>query len=444
MVVKTMARMRNSILGTCLALWSSIAVAQEPCLPLTDCVTDECGGGSVAELSCFEEFCSRDTLTGDWLGARTSLAEKGISFQADLTQFYMGNTTGGIDQEFRYAGHGDYVTMLDMDKLAGLKGMFVKLRAEHRFGESLAGATGSWLPPNLLAGLPVSNSEELFLTNVLFTQFLSEEFAVFAGKMDTLDGDTNAFAHGRGKTQFSNLGFVINPILLRSVPYSTLAAGFVYLYESKPLLTFSVLNATDTTTTAGFDQLFQNGVTLATELDLPTTFFDMPGHQTFGGAWSSREYVSLDQDPRIILPNVPVNRETGTWGLYWNFDQYLYTYADDPTLGWGLFGRAGIGDESTNPLSWFLSFGVGGHSPIRSRHADSFGVGWYYFDTSNDLEATFAPLVGSLQAGQGVELYYDIAVTKWCHVTPDMQVLTSPQENLDTSLVVGVRTNLSF
>lgn len=44
----------------------------------------------------------------------------------------------------------------------------------------------------------------------------------FAGHGDYVilaDGDTNAFAHGRGKTQFSNMGFVFNPIVSATVPY---------------------------------------------------------------------------------------------------------------------------------------------------------------------------------------------------------------------------------
>ena len=56
-------------------------------------------------------------------------------------------------------------------------------------------------------------------------QFLAPWVAVLGGKIETLDGDQNAFASGRGKTQFSNLAFVLNPALLRSVPYSALGGG---------------------------------------------------------------------------------------------------------------------------------------------------------------------------------------------------------------------------
>jgi len=65
---------------------------------------------------------------------------------------------------------------------------------------------------------------------------LTDAFSVFAGKMDTLDGDMNAFAHGRGKTQFSNMGFVFNPIVGATVPYSTLGAGFVFHPDDRPMI----------------------------------------------------------------------------------------------------------------------------------------------------------------------------------------------------------------
>jgi len=279
---------------------------------------------------------------------------------------------------------------------------------------------------------------------VLFTQAFSESFAVFAGKMDTLDGDMNAFAHGRGKDQFSNMAFVFNPIALRTVPYSTLGAGFVILRDMQPLFTFTVLNSTDTTQTSGFDELFAQGATLNGELRVPTKFFALPGHQLLGGTWSSRDYVALGQDPRIVLPNVPIQPADGSWSLYWNFDQYLKVYSNDPLRGWGVFGRAGIGDDKANPLAWFLSFGVGGNSPFCGRELDTFGVGWYYTGTSSRIGPILETLFGPIGDGQGVELFYNIAVTPWLNLTPDLQVIVPAREQVDTSVVVGLRAKAVF
>ncbi len=403
------------------------------------------GWFSAPDPWCCAGLGDRTQLTGDWFGTRTSLAESGVSVDADSTLFYMGVASGGIDREFLFSGHNDYVINMDLGKLGVQEGLFVKLRAEHRFGESLARSTGALLPSNVSADLPVPNSEEVYLTNVLFTQMFSERFGVFVGKLDTLDGDVNAFAHGRGKTQFSNLAFVASPIVLRTAPYSTLGTGFVILGEgAEPLFTFSILNPTDTAKTSGFDELFNDGVTLVGELRLPTEVFGLPGHQLFGASWSSREYAALDQDPRIILPNVPITRQDGSWSVYWNFDHYLYVDPENSERGWGVFGRAGLADAETNPIEWFLSFGVGGHSMVPGREKDTFGAGWYRSGTSSELAPFLQTALGGVGDGQGVELYYDVEVTPWLHVTPDLQVVRPARESVDTATIAGMRARVIF
>ncbi len=401
---------------------------------------DDCCGSY--DTSCFSS--NRQYLTGDWGGLRTDLAESGINFQADVTQFNFRTVSGGLEQDYRYSGHGDYVMNIDAGKLGLQEGLFVKVRAEHRFGESLAGATGAALPSTVLSDLPVADNEELLLTDVLFTQAFSQNFAVFFGKMNTLDGDVNAFAHGRGKSQFSNLAFVASPMPLRTVPYSTLGAGFVWMENGEPIFTFTAINPIDTASTIGLNELFAEGVTLVAETRIPTTFFNKPGHQLVGGTWSSRDYVSLNQDPRIIFPVIPIAQSSGSWSLYWNFDQYLVTDPCDPTKGWGVFGRAGVGDDDTNPLAWFLSFGVGGTSPIPGRSDDGFGAGWYYSGLSDEIGPLISAAVGGISDGQGIELFYRAQLTPWFHVSPDFQIIFPGRDIADTAYVLGLRSNISF
>ena len=379
-------------------------------------------------------------LTGDWCGNRDWLACHGVTFDLDVAHFYQGVTTGGLERHFKYGGHGDYVTTVDFGKMGVQEGLFLKLRAEHRFGENINADSGAFYPASVLTSLPESDSKKLLLTNVLFTQFLSERFAVVFGKMDTLDGDLNAFAHGRGKTQFLNTAFVANPIALRTVPYSTLGCGFTVLgEEGEPAFTFLALNPTDTVSSSGFDELFSEGVALVAELRVPTHFFGMPGHHLFAGTWNSREFVSLEQDARIVLPNVPINQVDSSWSAYWNFDQYLSVDPCNPARGWGVFGRAGVADDEANPISWFLSFGVGGHSPVRGREADTFGAGWFYSGTSDEVGPILEGVFGPLGDGQGVELFYNWQATPWLNITPDMQVLIPAREGVNTTLVVGLR-----
>ncbi|MCE9630893.1 MAG: carbohydrate porin [Planctomycetia bacterium] len=138
----------------------------------------------------------------------------------------------GLCERLDDAGRGDYCVIADGGKLGVHEGLYLELRAEHRYGETIVGNVGCFISPTLIADLPVYNSEEVYLTNVLLTQELTGAFSVFAGKMDMLDGGMNAFAHGRGKTQLSNTGFVFNPIVSATVPYSTLGTGFVFHPEA--------------------------------------------------------------------------------------------------------------------------------------------------------------------------------------------------------------------
>jgi porin len=380
-------------------------------------------------------------LTGDCLGARSALADRGLTFLADNTNFAIGNTTGGVRQDFDFGGHGDYVLLADCEKMGLQDGLSVKLRAEHRFGETIVDDIGCFVSPTLIADLPVFGSEQVYLTNVLFTQELAESLAVFAGKMDTLDGDANAFAHGRGKTQFSNMAFVFNPIVGATVPYSTLGAGFVYLIDKQPALTFSVLNSTDTTNTSGFSELFNDGVLLSVSLRLPTRFLGMPGHQLIGGTWNNQTYTSISE-PYIPYPDVAIPTTRGSWCLYWNFDQYLVVDSDDNQRGWGTFGRAGIADDNTSPLAWFLSFGIGGNVTAESRDDDSFGVGWYYGGTSNQIGPLITAQFGPVGNGQGVECFYNYQLSPSIRLTPDVQFLVPVLSSFDPSLILGLRMQL--
>lgn len=401
---------------------------------LACCVATLIGGAALGQPP------TGEPLTGDWCGNRDWLACHGVTFDLDVAHFYQGVTSGGLRRTDRYGGHGDYVANADLGKLGVKEGLFLKLRAEHRFGENVNRDTGAILPAAVLADLPIADSEELYLTNVLFTQMLSERFAVFAGKLDTLDGDLNAFAHGRGKTQFSNVGFVANPIALRTIPYSTLGCGFAVLGEGgEPVFAYTLLNPTDTADSAGFDELFADGVAMSAELRLPTDFGGLPGHQLFAGTYSNRDYVALGQDPRVVLPNVPINEASGSWSLYYNFDQYLSVDPCNPARGWGLFGRAGVADDNANPLSWFLSFGVGGANPNPAHAADTFGAGWFIAGSSDQIGPVLETVLGPIGDGQGVELFYNWQATPWLNVTPDLQVIVPAREEVDTALVLGLR-----
>ena len=63
--------------------------------------------------------------TGNWLGVRTTLEDKGVEISGGYTAEVWGNTTGGLKQGAVYTGLLDFGATVDLEKLVGWKGASV-------------------------------------------------------------------------------------------------------------------------------------------------------------------------------------------------------------------------------------------------------------------------------------------------------------------------------
>lgn len=397
---------------------------------------------------------TRPTLTGDWLGVRPELAGHGIAVDGNVTQFYQGVTSGGIRQEFRYGGHADLFVNVDGQKAGLWQGLFVTLHAESVFGQSVNGLTGALLPVSFIQAVPKPNEPVTALTAVKITQALSPNFVTYFGKLNPFDDLMQRYASGRGVDAFMNTAFLFNPVLARQIPYSSLGAGAAYLVDGQPVASLTIFDSNNNSTSSGFDEFFDNGVVLVGQLTKPTCFFDRPGHQSIGFAYSNAHYSSLDRSAylnQVITGAFTTPRETGSQSLFYQFDQTLVTFDDDPTKSWGLFGNAGIADNNPSPVRWFANIGIGGNSPACGRPLDTFGIGYFYLGASTSLK-TLAPVLFPIGDEQGVELFYNYAVTPWLRITPDLQVVLPARERtlppnaqpIDTAVIFGVRAKIVF
>jgi porin len=407
------------------------------------------------------DIWQRAKLTGDWFGLRTKMANNGVQLDMDNVHTFQSVSGGGLDSTSRYLGNAEIVLKLDSQKMGLWPGGFLLVRGEAPFGTGVNLATGAVLPVNTRPILSSPARDEMVLSHVVFTQFLSEKFGVVLGKLDTSGGDANEFAHGRGDEKFMNLAFSLDPVALRTVPYSTLGMALVFLPIKDLIVTFSAIDTEGVTTRAGFDTLFKNGTTLASEARLTVKPFGLTGHQLISFVWSNKDFVSTSQDPRTIISNIlvgtTVRKDSGSWGFMYNFDQYFYQDKQDPTQGVGVFGRFGISDGKANPVHQFYSFGFGGKGMIPTREQDRFGIGYYYLKVSGELRDTFPILLLrriGLDHEQGVELFYNVAITPWLHLTPDLQfvdagrnkspIITAGGKSIGTAVVSGLRVKIDF
>ena len=392
---------------------------------------------------------SRLKLTGDWYGAREQLRDHGLTFDISATTYYQGITGGGLEEGFEFGGRNDYWLNVDGQKAGLWPGFFVTLHGETVYGDSVNAATGAIVPVNIGRAHPDFFDDKTALTAVKFTQALSENFLVYGGKINTIDNVQQPFMPGRGlDAGFMNAAFVWNPILGRTMNYATLGAGAAILMNGQPLATLTVYDTHDATTTTGFENAFDDGAIFYPTVTLPTTFFDMPGHHSLWGAYSSGRYAivspqSLNQIPPVLQVPPPTTLERGSWWITYLFDQALWVDPTDPMRSWGVFGNFGVSDGKPNPIEWSAILGVGGSSPIPGRELDTFGIAYYYLGFSDDFKEV-ARAITPVRNERGLELFYNVGLTPWCHVTTDLQVITPLLERADTSLVLGLRAKIDF
>lgn len=285
------------------------------------------------------------------------------------------------------------------------------------------------------------------MSSLSYAQFLSEHFGIFLGKIATITqttGDMNDLAHGKGDSQFLNLALNFNPAALL-VPYSTLGAGVIILPGKSPddaVITLSAFDPNGDPGTSGLNTVGQDGTLFVGEARVKTHFFDHTGHQLIGGVYSDKLYTSLDQNFREVAENRQLTSTSGAWCVYYNFDQYLVERQTSAgkTQGWGVFGRFGVGDEDVNPVHYFWSLGIGGTGLFEARPDDGFGVG--YFNTTTSKAS--APAFIGLRDEWGAEAFYNIAITPWCQLTPDIQYIDGARATADPAWVMGVRLKLIF
>jgi porin len=108
-----------------------------------------------------------------------------------------------------------------------------------------------------------------------------------------------------------------------------------------------------------------------------------------------------------------------------------------------VFGNAGISDGKPNPIKWSAILGIGGSSPIPNRKLDTFGIAYYYLGFDGGFK-NLASVITPVRDERGLELFYNMAVTPWFHITADMQVVTPILERAETSLVLGLRMKIDF
>jgi porin len=392
-------------------------------------------------------FFSRPQLTGNWGGSRDWLDAHGVTIEMNGIYTLQTVVEGGANRGDQTGNlfSGDLSLKLETSKAGLWPGGFLSTRIEGRAGDSVLRRAGATSPVNNDALAPLVpgkfGDDTWALTELVAMQFLSEQFGLMGGLINTTSGDANPIAGSLiSNAHFFNTGFLYSPVELAEIPTVTPGGGVIFLPTQNIQGSLIVVGSTETAGENPFDGY--DGTTFSSEWTFKYQLGQLPGGMTIGGLYSINQSRSpLTEDPRILIQDVlagnSIKTNKDSWAVYWNGFQYIQ---GDEKRGWGVFGRFGVSDGDPNPIAWSMAAGIGGVGLLPVRDKDRWGVGIYH------LQYTNKGLIDDLGIDHetGGEVFYNMEFTPWMHVTLDAQVVDSAIPGVDMAFVLGSRVAISF
>lgn len=385
----------------------------------------------------------REQLIGDPWGARTWLADRGVSLDGVWTADLSRNLSGGVAASGSFRHLLDFAVTWDLQPLLGVEGgtFFADLQTQN--GENGSDDTG-----DLQAYSNIDADHFTALYEVWYQQVLLDGvLRIKAGKIDA-NADF-AFVDNGGEFIHSSPGF--SPTISVLPTYPDPAFGLLgFVGEGGGLYGGAGV----------FDGALQEGVSTGTRGQ--ATLFGPPADLfvigEVGYAWGG---VANEGSSGLAGVGGLAGRlaggvwhhtggfarfdggvDDGTTGFYLVFDQQLYKETDGPddAQGLALFAQYGYADAEVSAVEHHVGAGVQWVGPIQTRDDDVTGLMVSYAGLSGEAGAGFTE-----DAETAIELFYKAQLTPRLSLKPDLQYIVAPGGGgLDDAWVATLRVELVF
>lgn len=386
----------------------------------------------------------RDTLTGDWGGLRTTLAEHGVAAEAVYTGETWSTLSGGLHHHTRYLDNLDLTLTLDAEKLVGWKGASFFLYGLENHGGSPSEDVGD---AQVVSNIDAPDSWKLY--EAWFQQNLFDDRLSLLAGLYNLNGEfyvndvaalfiNSSFGIGKDFSQSGRQGPSIFPTTSLGVRLKGKPTDDTYVMAAV-LDGVSGLPSNPHGTQIAFSQkdgyllAFETGWLRGVDENSP----DAPGKYALGGWFYTSRF-----------PDLRTGRERrGSHGIYALAEQMLWRETDDPAQGLAVFARGGFAESQFNPFDWFVAGGATYTGAIPGRDADQLGF------------ALATGFLGGAAAGAArrdglqpashetaIEWTYRLQVTPWFAIQPDIQYVVNPgaSRSIPNALAFGTRFAITF
>jgi hypothetical protein len=405
----------------------------------------------------FQHVWTRDLLTGDWEGWRTTLQEHGIDPHFRLSQYGQWVADGGRETAGGYAGTMDYRIDVDLRKLFGMwEGLQVNMHARSRWGEDVNQEAGNLTLPNAGPIMPLPGDYTgTDVTGLTVTQYLpafpGRIAGITLGKIDVIDTLTMFFPSvGYAQEGFWNVNALVSALpWFGAVEGLSLYGAMAYTVNEEFQAAESGFLVTGTQGVSdnwnSLQDSFDDGVWIAAFQRLFWKLEDKPGYFMIFAAGSTRDQPSNDPRDWTIIPGEGIvsTDEDEPWDIALYISQVLWQAEDDSSRKATILIGGTVGPDEPQFAQYNFFTSVEAYGPMSSRPQDRMGVSFWYNWLSNDYKELVRP-IADLRDFYGFEIYYNIAVNKWLHITPDLQFIQNEWKGDDLAIVPGIRAVIDF
>ncbi|HET7506097.1 MAG TPA: carbohydrate porin [Kofleriaceae bacterium] len=366
-----------------------------------------------------------DHLTGEWGGARRTLADHGVTIDV----IYASDVYTAHGQTAAL-GHVDAALTLDSHKLGAWDGGTLYVLAQNNHGSGINDHVGSAIGVSNLEAAPYTQLTELFIEQAL----ADGRLRVRIGKQDA----NRDFGTPRFGGNFINNNFGMFP----NVPlpsYPTTGLGAVVIAQPAGWLTgkLAVFEGSPSVGGLGLTSAFRDGggyiVAGSAAITHHLGAAGRSGGTTSAGAWWQSDDIPEVgvADPRMFDSNA---------GWFVQHDERIYLHPEDPADPRGLtvIVRASASRSDRSAFPRYVGGSAAWHG-LGPRTNDTAGIGAGYFTISEPTGG--APGPGSEWF---VEAFYKLRLTSFVSLQPDLQWFRHPGGDGRDALAAGVRLKLKL
>ena len=341
-------------------------------------------------------------MTGDWNRARTTIENRGLSFELTSSSDGSGlgmwsSGVGGFGRNLMTAG-----LTFDFEKLAGLKGS----RALVQY-QTLGGLNGALEFSSAQAFSNIDADPFRRFAEVWFEQQVGAKLRVKTGLIDA----NTEFACLDNTGDFINSSMGYSPTVFPLPTYPDPHFGLVVHVDptERTYASAGVFNGGPAMGVRDFDALFAVG-------EAGLRWNGRGGGRIGVGYWRvGGQQAEQDAELNDVI------RPVSTGGQYVVFDQTLWSRERNGIeRSVGAFFQAGLADPRMSATSSHIGAGLVGRGLVGGRPDDTIGVG-----------VTFVGVAAPTPEDRGgreiaIEAFHRFALTKWVGLKPDVQFIKTP------------------